>query len=63
MEVVMDDGEGMKKVYIAGLLERLEEVIVIVERELERVLDRYEGVFQGSRKEAAERMKWELNLP
>ena len=57
VEVIMDSGEGEKEVYCAGFLKTLEEVITVVEKELGRKVDRYEGTLEGARKEAAERMK------
>lgn len=56
--VIMDDGEGRgNQVYAAGFLKTLEEVIGVVEKELGREVERYEGSLEGAKKEAAERMK------
>jgi hypothetical protein len=57
VEAIMDNGEGKNEVYTAGYLKTLEEVIIVVEKELGREVDRYEGTFAGARKEAADRMK------
>lgn len=57
VDVIMENGEGRNEVYTAGFLKTLEEVITVVEKELDREVDRYEGTFEGARKEAAERMK------
>lgn len=57
VEVIMDNGDGKNEVYAAGFLKTLEEVITVVEKELGREVDRYEGSFEGARKEASDRMK------
>ncbi|KAG4440328.1 hypothetical protein IFR05_004180 [Cadophora sp. M221] len=45
------------EVYTCGFRCTLEEVITVVEKELEKDVDRYEGNLKGAEKEAAERMK------
>jgi hypothetical protein len=35
----------------------LEEIVPVVEAEIKKPLDRYEGDFEGAKREAAERMK------
>jgi hypothetical protein len=55
--VAMDDGEGKNEVYATGFLKTLEEVIDVVEKELGREVERYEGSLKGAKKEATERMK------
>ncbi|KAG0648775.1 Phenylcoumaran benzylic ether reductase TP77 [Hyphodiscus hymeniophilus] len=57
VDVVVGNGEAHTEVYTAGFLKTLEEVVTAVEKTLDRVVDRYEGTFEGARKEAAERMK------
>ena len=58
VEVVMDGGEAKRnQTYAAGFLKTLEEVIGVVEEELGREVERYEGSLEGAKKEAAERMK------
>lgn len=57
VEAITESGEGKNKIYIAGFLKKLEDVIGVVEKELGRELDRYEGSLEGAQKEAAERMK------
>lgn len=58
VEVIMDNSEGKRnQAYAAGFLKTLEEVIGVVEKELGREVERYEGSLEGAKKEAAERMK------
>ncbi len=57
IEALMGNREGRNHVYAAGSLKTLEEVIDVVEKELARELERYEGSIEGAKKEAAERMK------
>ncbi|KAK0121700.1 hypothetical protein ONS95_009985 [Cadophora gregata] len=49
--------EAGNEVYTCGFRCTLEEVIGMVEQELGKELDRYEGDLEGAQKEAAERMK------
>ncbi|KAH7342470.1 hypothetical protein BKA65DRAFT_504176 [Rhexocercosporidium sp. MPI-PUGE-AT-0058] len=58
VEVVREeDKKGENEVYACGFRCTLEEVIAVVEKELEKDVDRYEGNLKGAEKEAAERMK------
>ena len=50
-------GNERNEVYTCGFRCTLEEVISVVEKELEKDLDRYEGDLEGAEKEAAERLK------
>ena len=45
------------EVHKAGFRTTLDEIVEVVERELEKVVDRYEGDIGGARKEAKDRMK------
>ncbi|PVH86459.1 hypothetical protein DL98DRAFT_510523 [Cadophora sp. DSE1049] len=56
--IVRGEEEGVgNEVYTCGFRCTLEEVIAVVEKELEKDLDRYEGDLKGADKEATERMK------
>jgi hypothetical protein len=57
VEVITENGEGKNQVYAAGFLKTLEDVISVVEKELGREVERYEGSLEGAQKEASERMK------
>ena len=57
VEVINENGEGKTQVYAAGFLKTLEDVISVVEKELGREVERYEGSLEGAQKEASERMK------
>jgi NmrA-like family len=45
------------KVHMCSFQATLEEMVEMVEKEIEKPLDRYEGLYEGAKKEAAERMK------
>jgi hypothetical protein len=53
--------EGKKKsgneVHICTFRASLQEIVDVVEKEIEKPLDKYEGVYEGAKKEAAERMR------
>ncbi|KAH6724489.1 NmrA-like family-domain-containing protein [Leptodontidium sp. MPI-SDFR-AT-0119] len=58
IEVVRgEDKKVGNEVYTCGFMCTLEEVIAVVEKELEKDVDRYEGNLKGAEKEATERMK------
>ncbi|KAH7412709.1 hypothetical protein BKA64DRAFT_659423 [Cadophora sp. MPI-SDFR-AT-0126] len=50
-------GTAANEVYICGFMCTLNEVIAVVEKELEKYLDRYEGDLKGAEREATERMQ------
>lgn len=49
--------EEERGVYICSFQATLDEIVGVVEEEIEKPLDRYEGVYEGAKKEAKERMK------
>lgn len=58
VEVVRgEDKKAGNDIYTCGFKCTLEEVIVVVEKYLEKDVDRYEGNLKGAEQEAAERMK------
>lgn len=55
--VVNGSEEDGNEVFKAEFRPSLDDVVKVVEDELEKTMDRYEGDLQGARKEAKERMK------
>jgi hypothetical protein len=45
------------EIYTCGFRASLETIVSVVENGIDRSLDRYEGLYEGAKKEAAERMK------
>ncbi|KAN0106857.1 hypothetical protein V8E51_009733 [Hyaloscypha variabilis] len=45
------------QVHVCSFRASLDEIVAVVEKEIDRPLDRYEGVYEGAKKEAAARMK------
>lgn len=45
------------ELYVYSFKMSLEEIVAVVEAEIKKPLDRYEGDFEGAKREAAERMK------
>jgi hypothetical protein len=56
VDAVKSDKEG-NEIWKAGFRANLDEIVKAVEKELDKEIDRYEGLLDGARKEAAERMK------
>jgi hypothetical protein len=53
----LDDKDTEMEVYNASFTSTIGEIVGIIEEELDRDLDRYEGSLEGAKKEAEERMK------
>jgi hypothetical protein len=49
--------QGKNELHTCAFRAALENIVSIVEKEIDRPLDRYEGLYEGARKEAHERMK------
>lgn len=49
--------EGKEDVYTSSFRATIGDIVEVVEQELDRKVDRYEGSLEGAKKEAAERMK------
>ncbi|KAE9370043.1 hypothetical protein N431DRAFT_411126 [Stipitochalara longipes BDJ] len=45
------------EIYVCSFRARLDEIVAVVEKEIDKPLDRYEGIYEGAKKEAEERMK------
>jgi len=56
VDAVVHEKEG-NEVWRAGFTVNLDEIVKVVEKELDKDIDRYEGLLDGARKEAKERMK------
>lgn len=56
VDAVKSDQEG-NEVWKAGFRANLDQIVKVVENELDKEIDKYEGLLDGARKEAAERMK------
>jgi hypothetical protein len=56
---VISEGEKQSgnEVHMCTFRASLQEIVDVVEREIDRPLDKYEGVYEGAKKEAAERMR------
>jgi hypothetical protein len=55
----VSEGEQQEgsEVHMCSFRASLEEIVGVVEKEIDKPLDEYEGVYEGAKKEAAERMK------
>lgn len=56
---VVSEGEDQSghEVHMCTFQASLQEIVDVVEKEIDRPLDKYEGVYEGAKKEAAERMR------
>jgi hypothetical protein len=56
---VISEGEKQSgnEVHMCTFRASLQEIVNVVEKEIDRPLDKYEGVYEGAKKEAAERMR------
>jgi hypothetical protein len=47
----------INEVHMCSFMANLDEIVEVVEKEIDKPLERYEGIYEGAKKEAAERMK------
>lgn len=58
VEVVKEEEKKeVNEVHMCSFRATLNEIVDVVEKQIEKPLDRYEGVYEGAKKEAAGRMK------
>jgi hypothetical protein len=57
VEVVSEGEKKGSEIHICSFRASLEEIVDVVENKIEKPLDRYEGVYEGAKKEVGERIK------
>ncbi|PMD59462.1 uncharacterized protein K444DRAFT_663863 [Hyaloscypha bicolor E] len=56
---VVNGGEKkeINEVHMCSFMANLDEIVEVVEKEIDKPLERYEGIYEGAKKEAGERMR------